>query len=239
MTTSDLASRLDQPLVLVIEHDDRVAKTLTDSLQAHGYSAVVARSGLEGLADAALNDPDIVILDLDLLDLDGMEVCRALRTALRTPILVVTADGTTERKVAVLDLGADDCVTKPFSMPEMMARVRVALRHRQVLTAVADDRVMGCGPLLVDVGAHQARLGDVELLLTRRQFELLAVLMRNTARVLSHRVLLQTVWGSEQTVATLRTHVNQLRRKLEAHPGAPRIVSEPGVGYRLVVASDQ
>ncbi len=213
-----------------------MARVIEVSLRAHGYTPFEAGSGHEALATARVVDLDLVILDLGLPDIDGLAVYRALRSELRVPIMVVTADGSEQRLVSALDFGADDYLTKPFSLPELMARVRVALRHRRVLSAVADDQVVRCGPLVLDTGGHQALLGAIELQLTRRQFALLAMLMRNAGRVLTHGALIEAVWGSGQNVGTLRTHVNQLRRKLETHPEAPKIVSEPAVGYRLLTA---
>ena len=177
----------------------------------------------------------MIVLDLGLPDIDGIAVCRQLRRWVRNPVIVLTADGAEDRKVLALDEGADDYVTKPFSMPELLARVRVALRHRQVLAAIADDRELAVGGLQIDVGGRQAMLHGRLLELTPKEFDLLALLARNAGHVLTHRTILDQVWDREQSVTTLRTHINQLRNKLG--DGAQLlIVTEPGVGYRLVEA---
>jgi two-component system KDP operon response regulator KdpE len=182
-------------------------------------------------------EPDLVLLDLGLPDMHGLEVCRRLRRWMRNPILVVTVDDGEGRKVEILDEGADDYITKPFSFPEMLARVRVALRHREAIARAYEPTTIMVGDLVVDEAAHAAMIGDVRIALTRKEFALLALLARSAGRVLSHATLLSEVWGVEAVdrVEYLRTHITQLRRKLGTGSAHPSIVSEPGVGYRLVV----
>src|SRR5262245_20397005 len=178
-----------------------------------------------------------MIVDLGLPDLDGVEVCRRLRTWTANPIIVLTVDDGENRKVEALDVGADDYVTKPFSVPELLARVRVALRHRTALGHVVDPGTVAAGALRIDVAAHEAELDRAPLHLTPQEFALLTLLARNAGRVLTHRALLIGVWGrpAPDRIGQLRIHVNQLRRKL-ANGGAAsvQILTEPGVGYRLV-----
>jgi two-component system KDP operon response regulator KdpE len=243
--SSPSGSRFGELSILMIEDDASVATVVSDALEARGYRVRVAPSGAEGL-DAALADPpDVVLLDLGLPDIDGIAVCRTLRTWSSNPIVVLSADGAEDRKVAALDNGADDYVTKPFSMAELLARLRVAERHRHVLAATVDDMVIRVGDIAIDTAAHTVTTpaGDV-LDLTRKEFALLAILARNAGRVLTHGVLLSRVWGRDargtasRGTESLRVHVTHLRRKLGDGPRRPRIVSEPGTGYRLVLADD-
>jgi two-component system, OmpR family, KDP operon response regulator KdpE len=185
-------------------------------------------------------EPDVMVVELRLSDLDGVEVCRRLRRWTTAPILVLTADAAEGRKVEALDAGADDYVTKPYSMPELLARVRVAIRHGRALARAHDPGPIRAGPLRVDVVSHEATLDGVAVPLTRKEFALLAMLARDEGRVILHRVLIAGVWGAESgRVELLRTHINQLRRKLGRAPtSAVRIVNEPGVGYRLVLRDD-
>jgi two-component system KDP operon response regulator KdpE len=222
--------------VLVVDDEPSFLAVVAGGLRARGYEVRTACSGVAALDLAAEEVPDLVILDLGLPDLDGIDVCRQLRHWIRNPILVLTADGAEDRKVLALDEGADDYVTKPFSMPELLARVRVALRHRRLLARLVDDTVLVVGALRIDPGAHEVQVGDERLNLTPKEYALLELLTRNVGRVLTHKALLEQVWEPSQDLATLRTHVNQLRRKLGQGPSVPRLVTEPGVGYRLLTA---
>jgi two-component system KDP operon response regulator KdpE len=161
-------------------------------------------------------------------------VCQQLRRSYRSPIIVLSADGAEDRKVRALDLGADDYLTKPFSLPELLARVRVALRHRRALALVGGGDVVEVGALRIDPDAHSATVGDQPLELRPKEFALLTLMARNAGRVLTHRVLLDEVWGEGQAMDTLRTHVSLLRRKLAELPSSPTVVTAPGVGYRLL-----
>ena len=185
-------------------------------------------------------EPDIVILDLGLPDIDGSDVCRHLRRWYRGPIVVLSADGDEDRKIEALDEGADDYVTKPFSMRELLARLRVALRHGAAVAQAADPTVISVGDLQVDREAHVATLAGAPLPLARKEFALLAELARHRGRVLTHKALLAQVWGTADPAKTetLRVHVNQLRRKLGDGPRRPQLLTAAGVGYRLVEPGD-
>jgi two-component system KDP operon response regulator KdpE len=223
-------------MVLVVEDEPVVAEVLSTALRARGHEVVVATTGREALERASLFEPDVVLLDLALPDLDGIEVCRQLRRWFTNPILVVTADGDEDRKVSALDDGADDYITKPFSMRELLARLGVALRHRHHAGQANDPAALRVGDLEVDTGAHTAAVAGVPLKLARKEFALLALLARNRGRVLTHTFLLSRVWGTDDLAKTepLRVQITQLRRKLGDGPDRPRIVTEAGVGYRLV-----
>jgi two-component system, OmpR family, KDP operon response regulator KdpE len=223
-------------LVLVVEDERSMARILSAGLQARGYKVTIARNGQDALDRSAAEDPAVVILDLGLPDIDGVEVCRRMRQWTRAPIIVVTADGAEDRKILALDEGADDYVTKPFSMPELLARLRVAVRHRQAFGPFVVDGLIQVGDLVVDNADHPVRIGDRRLELTPKEFEFLALLARHQGKVLTHRTILQHVWGPEAVGRTeyLRTYANQLRKKLQDDPSSPRLVTEPGVGYRLV-----
>jgi two-component system KDP operon response regulator KdpE len=222
--------------ILLVEDDPAVAEVVETALRARGYRVTVAPTGTAGIEAGWRDAPDVVILDLGLPDVDGIEVCRALRTWYANPIIVLSADGAEDRKVAALDEGADDYVTKPFSMPELLARLRVALRHRRLVATVADPTVVAVGDLVLDPGGRQATVDGGPLELTRKEFDLLALLARQPGRVLTHGAILDHVWGARADAGTtsLRVHVTQLRRKLGEGPGRPRLLTEPGVGYRLV-----
>jgi two-component system KDP operon response regulator KdpE len=226
----------DGELVLVVEDERTMARILSASLQARGYQVIVARTGQDGLDSSAAEDPAVIILDLGLPDIDGVEVCRRMRQWTRAPIIVVTADGAEDRKIMALDEGADDYVTKPFSMPELLARLRVAVRHRRAIGPIVDDDLLEVGDLVVDTADHQVTVGGQRVDLTPKEFDFLALLARHQGKVLTHRTILQVVWGPEATGRTeyLRTYANQLRKKLQDDPVSPRLVTEPGVGYRLV-----
>jgi two-component system KDP operon response regulator KdpE len=243
--SSPSSSRVVEPdepgpaLILVVEDEPVVAEVLSTALRARGHGVEVATTGRQALEQASLFEPDVVLLDLALPDLDGIEVCRQLRRWFNNPILVVTADGDEDRKVAALDDGADDYITKPFSMRELLARLRVALRHRHDKGSASDPAVVRVGDLEIDTGGHVAAAGGVPLPLARKEFALLALLARNPGRVLTQTFLLSRVWGTTDLAKTerLRVHVTQVRRKLGEGPHRPRIVTEPGVGYRLVEPS--
>jgi two-component system KDP operon response regulator KdpE len=204
-------------------------------LQARGYLVQTARDGHEALALCSRVVPDVVLLDLGLPDLDGIEVCRHLRRWTKTPIIVLTADGAEDRKISALDQGADDYLTKPFSMPELHARVRVAIRHRSDLAPMIDGAILEVGGLRVDVGAHMAFANGSALELTRRQFALLSLLALNCGKVLTNRYILEQVWGPDQldNISSVRTHILALRRRITGD-GLPSIVTETGVGYRML-----
>jgi two-component system KDP operon response regulator KdpE len=227
-------------LVLVVEDERPMARILSAGLQARNYRVTVARTGQDALDDAAAEDPDVIVLDLRLPDIDGVEVCRRIRNWSRAPIIVVTADGAEQRKIQALDEGADDYVTKPFSMPELLARIRVALRHREAIGRAPDDGVYEVGDLVVDTARRRARVQGKPVQLTPKEFDLLAVLARYQGKVVTHRSLLTHVWGPEAVERTeyLRTYANQLRNKLGDDADQQRLLTEPGVGYRLVATDE-
>ena len=225
--------------ILVIEDEPGMARVLQLGLEARGYEVRVATDGRQALAAVGYEEPAVVLLDLGLPDMDGLEICERLNRFSRASIIVITADGAEDRKIVALDGGAVDYVTKPFSMDELLARIRVALRHRRAVASIVDEQVLSVGELRIDIGAHAAVDGERELVLTAKEFKLLALLARNKGKVLTHRMILNHVWDHAESARTesLRVLVNQLRRKLQDDPAAPRLLTEPGVGYRLVDGS--
>jgi two-component system, OmpR family, KDP operon response regulator KdpE len=209
---------------------------LRAALRARDYQVVEAATAREGLMQAAGRNPELILLDLGLPDADGLEVARELRRSTSTPIIVISARGQEQDKVAALDLGADDYLTKPFSEPELLARIRVALRHAARAPDGAQSTVFASGDLQVDLLKRQVHLGGHEVHLTPTEYKLLAALVRNPGRVVTHRQLLHEVWGANYQEQThyLRVYMAQLRHKLERDPTRPRLLTtEPGVGYRL------
>jgi two-component system, OmpR family, KDP operon response regulator KdpE len=221
--------------VLVVDDEHSILRAVGAGLTARGYDVRTAATGQAALDALATDPPDVVILDLGLPDLDGVEVCRRARQWTSVPIIVLSAAGSDDRKVAALDAGADDYVTKPFSMPELLARVRVALRHA-VRTEGTAPSVFTVGDIRVDLGTHTVTVGDRAVSLTPKEFDFLALLARWPGRVLTHRMILQEVWGPEYGTETqyLRVYASQLRKKLDEDPARPRLITEAGVGYRLV-----
>jgi len=222
--------------VLLVEDDRELRHTLRDALQLEGYELLTAASLAEGQALLSHAEaPDLVLLDLGLPDGDGEQLLARLRRERGTPLLVISAREQDGAKVRLLDAGADDYLVKPFSIHELLARMRVALRHRGVHTRAALTRYEH-GALVVDLAAHRVSLLGQELHLTPTEFKLLARLVRSAGQVVTHRALLNDVWGPEFTEHThyLRLYMGQLRAKLEAEPADPRLLlTEPGVGYRL------
>jgi len=224
------------PVVLIIEDEPQMRRFLRATLRAHDYQVVEAATAREGMAQAAGRNPEIVLLDLGLPDRDGLEVARALRASARTPIIVLSARGQEHDKVAALDHGADDYLTKPFGVPELLARMRVALRHAALPADAVPAPVFQAGELRVDLVRREVFRGGQEVHLTPTEYRLLAALIRYAGRVITHRQLLQEVWGASYVDQThyLRVYMAQLRHKLESDPTRPRLLTtEPGVGYRL------
>jgi two-component system KDP operon response regulator KdpE len=223
--------------VLVVDDEPPITRALSAALSARGYRADVAMTGQQALDQAALRDPAAVILDLGLPDLDGIEVLRRIRTWSQVPVIVLTAEGAEDRKVRALDDGADDYVTKPFSTPELLARLRVALRHRSTRGDDAgDDPVLVVGDLSIDLPRRLVTVDGRQVELTPKEFWFLATLARHPGKVLTHRMILQEVWGPDYGTESeyLRVYASQLRKKLAEDPTRPRLVTEPGVGYRLI-----
>ena len=216
-----------------------MSEVVAAALARRGYRVDSVHTGTAALDAIALDVPDIVVLDLGLPDIDGIEVCRQIRLWTQHPIIVLSADGSEVRKVAALDEGADDYVTKPFSMPELLARLRVAERHRRVASQVVDNTMIQVGDVLIDTASRIVSIGGSTCDMTRKEFALLAILARNAGKVMTHGALLEHVWrGGRGGRESLRVHVTHLRRKLGAGPGRPSIVSEPATGYRLLLPED-
>jgi two-component system, OmpR family, KDP operon response regulator KdpE len=225
------------PLVLLIEDEPQMRRFLGATLRAHNYQVVEAASAREGLAQAAGRNPEVILLDLGLPDLDGLEVTRQIRSAAGTPIIVISARGQEQDKVTALDLGADDYLTKPFGVPELLARIRVAVRHNALPPGSPAQPVFQAGDLRVDLERRKVFRDDQEAHLTPTEYKLLAALIRHAGRVITHKQLLQEVWGPnyEDQSHYLRVYMAQLRHKLERDPTRPRLlITEPGVGYRLL-----
>ena len=221
------------PVVLVVEDEAPVRRFLRAALESHGYRLVEAATAREAEQLAPGHNPDLVLLDLGLPDGDGLEVARRLREWTRAPIIVLSARGREEDKVAALDAGADDYLTKPFGVAELKARMRVALRHAQA--GPGQEPVFEVGPLTVDLARREVTVSGREVRLTPTEFRLLALLARHAGKVLTHRQILKEVWGpAAAEVHYVRVHMAELRKKIEAEPARPRLlVTEPGVGYRL------
>jgi two-component system KDP operon response regulator KdpE len=220
--------------ILVVDDDAGLARALAINLRAHGYDVETALDGRTALTAAGARRPDLVILDLGLPDLDGVEVVGGLRGWSTSPILVLSARNTQDQKVAALDAGADDYVTKPFGMDELLARVRAALRRGS--PGDPEQAVVETDSFTVDLRAHRVTAGDGEVRLTPTEWHLLEVLVRHPGQLVTQRQLLQEVWGPAYGTETnyLRVYLSQLRRKLENDPTNPRhIITEPGVGYRF------
>ena len=227
------------PLVLVVEDEAPLVRFLRATLEAHGHRVVDVGTGKGALLQAASRVPDLVLLDLGLPDMDGMDVVRKLREWSKVPVIVVSARGRERDKVEALDAGADDYLTKPFGVEELLARVRVALRHvarAEGSSGAAGEEVFRTGDLRVDLGRRQVFRGDAEVHLSPTEWNLLAILVRHPGKVVLQRQLLREVWGpkDEENTHYLRVYFAQLRRKLEDEPARPRhLLTEPGVGYRL------
>ena len=229
------ASPLPGPLVLVVDDEPQLRRLLRAILPASGYRLAEAATGNAALAEAAAHKPDLVLLDLGLPDLDGVEVTTRLREWSTVPIIVLSARDQERDKIRALDAGADDYLTKPFATGELLARMRVALR-RTAGSSEPEPRAFEAGALRVDFVTRRVTLDEREVRLTRTEYRLLALLARHPDRVLTHRQLLKEIWGPHSVEQThyLRVYMGQLRHKLEADPARPRyLVTETGVGYRL------
>jgi two-component system, OmpR family, KDP operon response regulator KdpE len=235
---SRLADGMSGSRILVIDDEPVILRALRANLAARGYDVTAVQSGEEALDQARACSPDLVILDLMLPDLSGLEVCRALRAESTTPVLVLSGHGEEHIKVRALDLGADDYLTKPFGIDELVARIRALLRRASPAPAGTSMEMIAVGTFVVDADRRQVWHDQAPLDLTRRERDILVYLLRHAGRVVTHRQLLAELWGPEYDGEThyLRVFVNRLRRKIEPDPAHPRvIVTEPGVGYRLVL----
>jgi len=224
------------PVVLIIDDEPQIRRLLRVTLEANGYRVFDAASGNEGIVQVAQRRPDVVLLDLGLPDLTGNEVLRRLREWSRVPVIILSVRDREEDKIAALDAGADDYVTKPFGAGELLARVRAALRHAQGQSA---DALFRNGNLEVDLAARVVRKAGQEIKLTPIEYALLRLFVTHAGKVLTHRQLLTEVWGPNASGRThyLRVHLAHLREKIEDDPAMPQlIVTESGVGYRLIAA---
>lgn len=224
-----------KPLVLIIEDEAPIRRFLRASLPLHGFRLAEATTAADGLKLAIAQRHDLLILDLGLPDLNGIEVVRQVRAWSEVPIVVLSARDQEADKIAALDAGADDYLTKPFGIGELMARLRVALRHGN-RRAAPEAPTFDCGDWHVDLAARRVFVAGAEVHLTPTEYRLLQLLIRHAGKVVTHRQLMQEQWGDELQDAqhTLRVHISQLRRKLEPEPARPRhLLTEPGVGYRL------
>ena len=221
--------------VLAVDDEKQITRMLKTSLQSNGYSVVTAENGVKALEEFTINKPDLIITDLAMPLMNGLELTQEIRKISSTPIIVLSVRNTDSMKVAALDEGADDYLTKPFSMPELLARVRAQLRRPQGDAAGTAER-REVGDFVLDTAAHTATLRGQLLHLTPKEFDLLTLLLTNADRVLTHKVLLRTIWGdsAEDQPEYLRVLIGQLRKKLDRGDGTRYIQSEPWIGYRLV-----
>jgi len=223
------------PLILLIEDEPQMRRFLRAALESHDYRLVEATTSREGLAQATSRNPNVILLDLGLPDGDGIDLARRIREWSATPIVVISARGKEQDKVAALDAGADDYLTKPFGTDELLARLRVALRHAARAAAPAEP-VFSVGELRVDLAARQVFASGAEVHLTPTEYKLLTALVRNAGKVVTQRQLLKEVWGPNAVEHShyLRVYMGQLRHKIELDPTRPRYLqTEAGVGYRL------
>lgn len=227
-----------KPTILLIEDDDKIRRFLRATLVTQGYDLLEAATGRDGLAQAFARAPDVILLDLGLPDLEGADLLRQVREYSRVPIIILSARGQEREKIANLDAGADDYLTKPFAMGELLARIRVALRRQAPAPEGAPPAAVEFGPITVDLARRQVRRQGAEVHLSPMEYKLLTELVKHQGKVVTHRQLLKNVWGPafvDQNVY-LRVFILNLRRKLEEDPARPRyLITEPGVGYRLKI----
>ena len=227
-----------QPHILVIDDEAQILRALRTILTAKQFRVSVASRGEEGLAMAAAQPPDLIILDLSLPDMDGVEVCARLREWTQIPIIILSVRESERDKVIALDKGADDYLSKPFGIEELLARIRVALRHSAQTLGSQKSQIITAGPVVIDLALHQVMRSGEEVKLTATEFKLLAYLAANAGRVLTNRSILSHVWdpADADRVEYLRVYIRQLRKKLENDPDHPSIIrNEPGIGYRFMV----
>ncbi len=222
-----------KPRVLVVDDEQAILRFLRVALESQAYAVFEAASGQEALSDAVSRKPDIIILDLGLPDIDGVEITRLLRQWTQIPIIILSVRGSESDKIAALDAGADDYLTKPFGVGELLARLRAALRHA---SQPKGEPIFTSGDLKVDLTRRLVTVAGREVQLTPNEYDLLRILVAHAGKVLTHRHLLREVWGIvyEQEFHILHVNISNLRRKIEPDPARPRfIITEPGVGYRL------
>ncbi len=238
-STAPAAAKTTQapgPGIVLIEDEPQIRRFLRPALAGQGYRLFEAATGEAGLIETATRQPDLVVLDLGLPDMDGIEVIRRLREWTAIPIIILSARGQESDKIAALDAGADDYVSKPFGIGELLARMRVALRHATHGPGESGEATFAIGDLQVDLSRRQVTVAGEAIHLTPIEYRLLTTLIRHAGKILTHQHLLREVWGPNQTdqAQYLRVYIAQLRRKLEKDPAQPRyVLTEPGVGYRL------
>ncbi|MBP1744448.1 MAG: two component transcriptional regulator, winged helix family [Firmicutes bacterium] len=227
------------PLILIVDDEKPIRNFIRMSIETQGYKCIETDNGTSALMLAVSQNPDILILDLGLPDIDGIEVIRKLRTVSQVPIIVISARGHEREKVEALDSGADDYLTKPFGVPELLARIRVMLRHKS-LGPVSDesaDPIFRVKDLVIDTGKHRVWIAGQEIKLTPQEYKVLVLLAKNRGKVLTHNYITEKIWGGmiSDDVRSLRVCMGNLRRKLKEDPSVPKyIVTEIGVGYRFV-----
>ncbi|MGZ5006486.1 MAG: two-component system response regulator KdpE [Methylobacter sp.] len=225
-----------KPVIVVIEDDPQIRRFLRTSLRVQGFQVIEAETGERGIVEIGTRKPELVILDLGLPGMDGIEVIRKVREWSAVPIIVLSARSRESNKIAALDAGADDYLTKPFGIGELLARIRVSLRHAAQLDGDSVDTRFCVGDLQVDLTRRSVHIGDREIHLTPIEYRLLAVLIHHAGKVMTHRQLLLEVWGPAyvEHAHYVRIYMGQLRRKIETDPAQPRyLLTEAGVGYRL------
>ncbi|MBQ2723564.1 MAG: response regulator transcription factor [Clostridia bacterium] len=229
---------MNNPLILIVEDDAPIRNLIATTLKAHEYKYLTAQNGENAIMQASSHNPDIILLDLGLPDTDGIEVIKKLRTWSETPIIVISARSEDNDKIEALDAGADDYLTKPFSVEELLARIRVTTRRLSVLhSAMPSDSLFTNGNLKIDYAAGCAYINDNELHLTPIEYKLLCLLSQNVGKVLTHTFITQKIWGSawESNVASLRVFMATLRKKIEIEPDSPQYIqTHIGVGYRMM-----
>ena len=230
---------MNKPLILVVEDDPSVKNLITATLQTHDYRFLTAQNGAAAILEASSHNPEIVLLDLGLPDMDGVEVIRKIRTWSHMPIIVISARSEDADKIEALDAGADDYLTKPFSVEELLARLRVTQRRLAIMQSegAGENPVFVNGALRIDYAAGCAYLNGEELHLTPIEYKLLCLLSRNVGKVLTHTFITQKIWGSswDNDIASLRVFMATLRKKLETGPDSPQYIqTHIGVGYRMM-----
>ncbi|MFA6127089.1 MAG: response regulator [Bacteroidales bacterium] len=229
---NDLLTRFK---ILIVDDESQIRRLLRISLEANEFKVFDVGTGKEGILAVTMSRPDVILLDLGLPDEDGLEILKKLREWSTVPVIVLTVEDSEQIKVKALDLGADDYVTKPFNTAELLARIRVAIRHS---FKIGESPVFKDGDLEVDLGLRQVKMKDQEIKLTALEYSILALFIRNAGKVLTHNYIMREIWGNPyaENAQNLRVHVAQLRKKIEKNPSIPEIlVTESGVGYRLKV----
>ena len=225
--------------ILVVDDESQITRVLRVSLRAHRYEVRTAADGVSALDTFHDWQPDLIITDLQMPEMDGIELCRAVRKVSETPIIVLSVKGEEKTKVAALDAGADDYITKPFGIDELLARVRATLR-RKPSKSIETPQILEEGDFMINVAAHQATVRGEEVHLTPKEFDLLVYLFENRGKVMTHRTILAAIWGGNFTEQTeyLRVFLGTLRKKIEQNPSQPKyIVTEPWVGYRFLTVN--